>query len=86
MATLCAVYASFRDTPLKMAIVVVLAIAFGMGVVKPRPMYSPDGAMLNFGTRPGETLMPAWLAIMLVGYTVYFIGMCGSVTCSSGKV
>jgi hypothetical protein len=86
MAALCAVYASYKDTPLKVAVVAVLAAALGLAVARPRPCFDEHGRPCCWGTRPGESLLPMWLALMLIGYTVYFFALAGTaLACSAAS-
>lgn len=49
-----------------------LVAAAALAYIKPRMMYDASGKALQFGTGPGQTLVPWWLASVGVGAVGYF--------------
>lgn len=61
------------DSPLRMSIFMLLVGAVLLMVIKPDFMYDEEDRFLPFGTGPGQTLMPFWLAVTLIGIVGYYL-------------
>ena len=62
------------ESPLRMSIFMLLVGAVLLMVIKPDFMYGDDDdRFLPFGTGPGQTLMPFWLAVTLIGVVGYYL-------------
>lgn len=62
------------SSPLKLAMTAVVVTAFLVSVSKLPIFYTQNvNKLKDFGTAPEETIFPAWLAMVAVGYTVYIM-------------
>ena len=61
------------DSPQRNAQLLLLATAFLLLVWKPSFAFDAEGRFKPFGTGPGDTIMPFWLAILLVGLFGYYL-------------
>ena len=74
MATLAVAYANVPTTPVKYAFTAVVVSAVIMAIARPDAFYDPrTGALRNFGTAPHETIFPAWMGMLCVGYLAYML-------------
>lgn len=63
---------SVSTKPVRAALVAVVVSAILLQMTSIGVFKDPNtGYLRNFGTRPGETLFPAWMAMACVGYLVY---------------
>lgn len=61
-------------TPTTAALLAVVFSAAIIGLTKWDVFYNRDtGELRDFGTKEGETIFPAWMAMMAAGYLVYMI-------------
>ena len=62
------------DSPVHAALAAVIVSAAIVSLSKWDVFYDrKTGELRNFGTKEGETLFPAWLAMMAAGYLVYMM-------------
>jgi hypothetical protein len=74
MATLSVCYAALPSSPVKVAFAAVIVSAVIVGLTKLPIFFDQDtGRLRDFGTAPHETILPAWMAMMAVGYFVYMM-------------
>lgn len=68
------------NTPIKFAITAVVVAAFMISVTKLETFCDPlnRNKLRDFGTAPGETIFPAWLAMFAAGYVVYMLAAAGT--------
>jgi hypothetical protein len=60
------------NTPVKYALAAIVVTALIVSLTKFDAFYEPNfGKLKDFGTAPGETIFPAWLAMFSAGYIVY---------------
>ena len=58
------------------AIILLLGMALFLMAIRPASMFDEEtGQFRNFGCLPGQTLLPFWLAITLVGILGYAIAL-----------
>lgn len=67
------------SSPIKFAMTAVVVAALLVSVSKLDIFYNPQTSKLkDFGTAPGETIFPAWLAMLAAGYVVYMLASAGT--------
>jgi hypothetical protein len=67
------------SSPVKYAITAVIVTALLVSITKLDVFYNPEANKLrDFGTSPGETIFPAWMAMAAAGYLVYVLASAGS--------
>lgn len=60
------------NSPIKMGLLTVVVSALIISLSKLETFYNIETSKLkDFGTGPGETLFPAWLAMLSAGYIIY---------------
>ena len=67
-------YATAKPTSFKTAAGAILGVAVLVGLTKPSIFYDPANENKAFGTGPNETILPVWMALILVGLGVYVVG------------
>ncbi len=62
------------SSPIKFALTAVVVTALLVSITNLGVFYDSESNKLkDFGTAPGETIFPAWLAMVSAGYFVYML-------------
>ena len=67
------------SSPIKFAMTAVFVTALLVSISKFEVFYDPQNNKLkDFGTAPGETIFPAWMAMIAAGYVIYMMAAAGT--------
>jgi hypothetical protein len=70
---------SIPSSPVKFAMTAVVVAALLLSISKLEVFYDVQNSKLkDFGTAPGETIFPAWMAMIAAGYVVYMLAAAGT--------
>lgn len=70
---------SIPSSPIKFAMTAVLVAALLVSISKLDIFYEAgSGRLRDFGTAPGETIFPAWMAMFAAGYVIYLLAAAGT--------